>query len=207
MNSVAELLSRRHLARSTCGWPFVTIRERHPDGTEGECRASTKRVIVLATRCSAEGSKQAAWLFMFGFPADSGRPADGGQDGTILEKRNSQLTGAVAGLYFILSKLNLLASPNLLEIMCLKEALGERSRDRRGDGRNAQPSLVPRPDADRTAQRMKQSTKSMPALRSAISICLLVPPIPQLAAAPAVAADPPPRTAVGALMRCRPARK
>jgi hypothetical protein len=40
-------------------------------------------------------------------------------DGTILERRHSQLTGAVAGYYFLLEKLNLLASPNLLDVLCL----------------------------------------------------------------------------------------
>ncbi len=82
----------------------------------------------------------------------------------ILEERKSQLTGAVAVFHFLLGQHNLLASPNLLETMCLKEALGERSTDRRGDGRNAQPSLFPRPDADRTAQRIKESTNSRPGL-------------------------------------------
>ena len=44
------------------------------------------------------------------------------------------MTGAVAGFNFILNRLNLLASPNLLEVMCLYEAVGERSRGRRGTG-------------------------------------------------------------------------
>ncbi len=48
-----------------------------------------------------------------------------------LRRRNSWLTGAIAGLYFILNKLNLLASLNLLERICLHEAVGERSRGRR----------------------------------------------------------------------------
>jgi hypothetical protein len=43
------------------------------------------------------------------------------------------LTGAVAGFYFILNKVNLLASPNLLEIMCLYEAVGERHHLRQSD--------------------------------------------------------------------------
>ncbi len=40
----------------------------------------------------------------------------------------------------VFGKLNLLASPNLLEFMCQKEPLGQRSRVRRGDGRNSQPA-------------------------------------------------------------------
>jgi hypothetical protein len=44
------------------------------------------------------------------------------------------LTGAVAGFSFILNQLNLLASLNLLEKMCLHEAVGERSRGRRWTG-------------------------------------------------------------------------
>jgi hypothetical protein len=40
-------------------------------------------------------------------------------DLTTLGRRNSWLTGAVARFYFILNKLNLLASLNLLEKMCL----------------------------------------------------------------------------------------
>ena len=55
-------------------------------------------------------------------------------DGTTLGRRNSWLTGAVAGFSFILNKLNLLASLNLLEKMCLHEAVGERSRGRRWTG-------------------------------------------------------------------------
>ena len=39
---------------------------------------------------------------------------------TTFEKRNASLTGAITGLYFTLSKFNLLASLNLLEKMCLK---------------------------------------------------------------------------------------
>jgi hypothetical protein len=55
-------------------------------------------------------------------------------DGTTLGKRNSWLTGAIAGLYFILKRSHLLASLNLLEKMCLHEAGGERSRGRRWTG-------------------------------------------------------------------------
>ncbi len=49
----------------------------------------------------------------------------GGQQIGILSlrtfgERNSWLTGAVAGLDFILNKFNLLASLNLLEKMCLR---------------------------------------------------------------------------------------
>jgi hypothetical protein len=42
----------------------------------------------------------------------------GGWDGTILERRNSSLTDAVAVFYFLPDKLNLLASLNLLDVMC-----------------------------------------------------------------------------------------
>ena len=52
-------------------------------------------------------------------------------DWTILGRRNSWWTGAVAGFSFILNKLNLLASLNLLERICLHKAVGERSRGRR----------------------------------------------------------------------------
>ncbi len=64
-------------------------------------------------------------------------------DGTILERRNSWLTDAVAVFNLLLGILNLLVSPNLLDVLCLKEAVGERSRNRRGDGRNAQPAWSP----------------------------------------------------------------
>ena len=44
------------------------------------------------------------------------------------------MTGEVAGFSFMLNQLNLLASLNLLEKMCLHEAVGERSRGRRWTG-------------------------------------------------------------------------
>ncbi len=96
--------------------------------------------LFSPTRCSAEGSKQAV-VGVHVRVSSRLREASrwGGWDGRILERSNSWLTGGAAGFYFIVNKLNLLASPNLLERMCLKEAVGERSRDRRGDGRNAQP--------------------------------------------------------------------
>ena len=59
-----------------------------------------------------------------------GQQIQGGQqiaiwDLTALGRKNSWLTGAVAGFSFILNRLNLLASLNLLENRCLHEAAGE----------------------------------------------------------------------------------
>jgi hypothetical protein len=65
----------------------------------------------------------------------------GGQQIGILDlatsgRRNSWLTGAIAGFYFNVNKFNLLASLNLLENMNLYEAVGERSRGPRWFCRN-----------------------------------------------------------------------
>jgi hypothetical protein len=58
-------------------------------------------------------------------------------DGTPLGRRNSWLTGAVAGFYFILNELNLLASPNLLENnVCARSGRGAKQKPTL-DGRNA----------------------------------------------------------------------
>jgi hypothetical protein len=51
-------------------------------------------------------------------------------------KRNSWLTGAIAGFDFLLNTLNLLASLSLLENMDLYQAVGERSSGRRWFCRN-----------------------------------------------------------------------
>jgi hypothetical protein len=62
----------------------------------------------------------------FDFQQIQGGQQIGILDLTALERSYSWLTGAVAGFYFILNKLNLLASLNLLERMCLHDAVGGR---------------------------------------------------------------------------------
>jgi hypothetical protein len=59
------------------------------------------------------------WCACSGFQQIQGGQQIGVWGGSILERTNSWLTGAVAGFYFFLDKLNLLVSLNLLDVMCL----------------------------------------------------------------------------------------